>query len=239
MATNFPTSLDTLTNPSSGDQLNSPDHAGQHADANDAIEALEAKVGVNSSAVTTSLDYLVTQANAWGGSGFESGEYYGTPSNTNTATSTTRTTGQVSYTPFFCDRTQSFDRIAVRSGGALTGTVTVRLGIYNNTNKKPSTVLLDAGTVAATAVSTVYSITINQSLSAGWYWLAAVVTATTGTNSMWSLLDIASFNQSAPNAAFNGWNPAYTQSGVTGTFDTATSLSGNSSYSILVALRAV
>lgn len=61
MATNFPTSLDALTNPTSSNTLNSPDHAGQHSDANDAIEALEAKVGINSSAVTTSLDYRTTQ----------------------------------------------------------------------------------------------------------------------------------------------------------------------------------
>ena len=59
MATSFPSGLDALTNPTSSDGLNSPDHAGQHADANDAIEALEAKVGVNSSAVTTSHDYLI------------------------------------------------------------------------------------------------------------------------------------------------------------------------------------
>lgn len=57
MAINYPTSLDTLTNPTSGQGLNSPSHATQHADANDAIEALEAKVGANSSAVTTSHDY--------------------------------------------------------------------------------------------------------------------------------------------------------------------------------------
>ena len=60
MATSFPSGLDALTNPTSSDGLNSPDHAGQHADANDAIEALQAKVGVNSSAVTTSLDYKVS-----------------------------------------------------------------------------------------------------------------------------------------------------------------------------------
>lgn len=62
MAINFPTSLDTLTNPAAGDTLNSPAHATQHADANDAVEALEAKVGINSSAVTSSLDYKVTNA---------------------------------------------------------------------------------------------------------------------------------------------------------------------------------
>ena len=59
MATSFPTSLDSLTNPVAGDTLSSPSHAGQHADANDAIEALQAKVGVNSSAVNTSIDYWI------------------------------------------------------------------------------------------------------------------------------------------------------------------------------------
>ena len=59
MATSFPSGLDALTNPTSSDGLNSPDHAGQHANVNDAVEALEAKVGVNGSAVTTSLDYMV------------------------------------------------------------------------------------------------------------------------------------------------------------------------------------
>lgn len=61
MATNFPTGLDSLTNPAAGDTLANPSHSDQHANANDAIEALEAKVGVNSSAVTTSLDYKVSQ----------------------------------------------------------------------------------------------------------------------------------------------------------------------------------
>ena len=60
MATNFPTSLDTLTNPLATDTLDSPPHDEQHADANDSIEALQAKVGVDGSAVTSSLDYRVT-----------------------------------------------------------------------------------------------------------------------------------------------------------------------------------
>ncbi len=64
MATNFPNSLDSLTNPATTDQLNSPSHAAQHANANDAIEQLQAKVGVNSSAVTTSHDYKIAQLEA-------------------------------------------------------------------------------------------------------------------------------------------------------------------------------
>jgi hypothetical protein len=39
--TNFPGSVDVLTNPSSGSLLTSPSHASQHADVNDAVEAIE------------------------------------------------------------------------------------------------------------------------------------------------------------------------------------------------------
>src|SRR3990167_634999 len=45
-ATNFPTSLDTLTNPAGTDSVATVSHSGQHSNANDAIEALEAKLGI-------------------------------------------------------------------------------------------------------------------------------------------------------------------------------------------------
>lgn len=48
-ATNFPTSLDTLTNPASTDSVSTVSHSSQHANANDAVEALEAKVGITAS----------------------------------------------------------------------------------------------------------------------------------------------------------------------------------------------
>lgn len=59
MATNFPVSLDSLSNPIGSNTLNSPSHSSQHSNANDAIEAIQAKVGADNSAVTTSLDYKV------------------------------------------------------------------------------------------------------------------------------------------------------------------------------------
>lgn len=57
----YPTTLDAFTNPTGAQQTDDPTvlHSTQHAQANDAIEALEAKVGVDSSAVTTSIDYLL------------------------------------------------------------------------------------------------------------------------------------------------------------------------------------
>lgn len=62
MSTSFPTGLDSLANPAASDAQSSPSHAGQHSDINDAMEAVQAKVGVNTSAVTTSLDYLTKTA---------------------------------------------------------------------------------------------------------------------------------------------------------------------------------
>ena len=61
MATNFPSGLDSFTNPSATDSMDSVSvpHASQHANLNDAVEALEAKVGVDGSADTDSLDYKV------------------------------------------------------------------------------------------------------------------------------------------------------------------------------------
>ena len=67
LATNFPTSLDTLTNPDGTSSLSSPSHAQQHTNANDAIEALQTKVGVNGSASTTSIDYRLGQLESGGG----------------------------------------------------------------------------------------------------------------------------------------------------------------------------
>jgi hypothetical protein len=61
MATNFPTSIDSLTNPASTDSLDTPSHSTQHINSNDAIEAIQAKVGVDNSAVTTSHDYKISQ----------------------------------------------------------------------------------------------------------------------------------------------------------------------------------
>ena len=65
MATNFPNSLDSLTNPSSSDEL--VGHSQQHANENDAIEALQVKVGVDGSANTTSIDYRLAQLETGGG----------------------------------------------------------------------------------------------------------------------------------------------------------------------------
>ncbi len=49
MASNFPSSIDSFANPLSSDNLDSPSHSGQHADANDSIEKIETKLGIGAS----------------------------------------------------------------------------------------------------------------------------------------------------------------------------------------------
>jgi hypothetical protein len=63
MATTFPTALDTLQNPTSTTPTNSStlSHAAQHANANDAIEAIQSKIGIDSSTDVNSIDYKLRQ----------------------------------------------------------------------------------------------------------------------------------------------------------------------------------
>ncbi len=123
MSINFPTSLDTLTNPVGTDPVTSPDHAVQHANANDAIEALEAKVGVTSSAVTSTHDYKL--------SGVSAGDKAVSKTGTETLTNKTLTT------PTIADFTNSTHTHQNNAGGGqlvatsvfASGTVpTARLG---------------------------------------------------------------------------------------------------------------
>ena len=62
MATSFPTSLQDLdaTRGTTGQTLASPNHITHHALEDDTLEALQAKVGADSSVVTTSHDYKLS-----------------------------------------------------------------------------------------------------------------------------------------------------------------------------------
>lgn len=61
MPTNFPTSLDAITNPTSLNYLDDTGvvHADLHSNVNDAIEAMQDKIGIDNSLDATSLDYLL------------------------------------------------------------------------------------------------------------------------------------------------------------------------------------
>lgn len=120
---NFPTSLDTLTNPSSSDTLDSPSHSGQHSDINDAVEALETKVGVNSSAVNTTHDFKL--------SGISDGDYASSIAGTETLTNKTLTSPVIN--------------------GAVTGTMTPPKTFYGANFIAPEGFLLNGKIVPSVA----------------------------------------------------------------------------------------
>lgn len=66
MASNYPTSIDSFTDPLTNSPLNNPSHAGQHQDLNDAVEKLETKLGIGSSPASAASNKAVLVANGSG-----------------------------------------------------------------------------------------------------------------------------------------------------------------------------
>ena len=75
MAITYPTTLDVFTNPVASDLLTSPDHATQHANINDAVEALEAKVAIGNTVLGTYTAYTPTFTNLTVGNGTLAAQY--------------------------------------------------------------------------------------------------------------------------------------------------------------------
>lgn len=156
---------------------------------------------------------------------FRSGQYYG--ATYRSFGSGSRTEDTTFYTPLYVPSSVTADRIGITV--AVNGaTDSARLGIYNDTDGLPSTVLLDAGTVSVTGsgdVLTNFEITISQALTPGWYWLAANVQTTSGTQHeyyygvdlKWPQMPHSRFTTSVP--AYNG----YQEASITGAFATASS----------------
>jgi hypothetical protein len=190
----------------------------------------------------TDMDFTwITNTNVIPATAPISGSYYLSPgSSVGGSTAVVNTTY---YLPILVPVTTTFDRIACMSFTSFSGTASVRLGIYNNSNGAPGTVLLDAGTVAITAASTMSAITISQSLSPGIYFMAAntVTAATTNTFYRYSnsagnpLLGANRTNISTANA-FEGFSQSVN---VTSGFATAVSPALSTTLSIMTAIRAV
>ena len=291
MATNYPTTLDTFTNPTSTDTLDSATvpHAAQHDNINDAVLAVETALGANLGNVVLPARSISTTAPLTGGGDlsanrtlavsagttsaagvlqltdstsststttaatpnsvktaydtgaakfqflpFRSGSYY---ANANFTVSTTAVANVTYYMPMYIPNSITLDRIQIFTFNTFSGTAVVRLGIYNDNGGVPNTLLLDAGTVSATAASTLYTVTISQAVTAGWYWMAFNTQTAATVNSFYG----TGQGTGIPNALYskvasggNGIN-SFSQTGVTGAFATAGTLSDSQSgYRIVV-----
>jgi hypothetical protein len=190
-------------------------------------------IWIDSDATTTEISPSLN-------AGYTSGEYYGIKNNgTGNSTPTEDVT---SYFRIYIPGTVTFDRIGCRTGTTFSGTALVRMGIYNHdySTDKPSTVLLDAGTVSCIALTTTYEITINQTLTQGWYWLAWNCQTAATTNTFLSLTnpDIAGPSSLVRYGSNFQSQDRWVQSGVTGAFATAGTLSSNTVAQAVI-LRAV
>lgn len=100
---------------------------------------------------------------------YVAGRYYTTQGLGGLTTSTS--TDRTFFTPIYIHDEQDFDRIGVEVTTG-TGSTDTRLGIFSNLNYKPDLLVLDAGTVETTSAAE-KTITINQTLEPGLYWLAS------------------------------------------------------------------
>jgi hypothetical protein len=180
---------------------------------------------------------------AWGtSSGFDpmlstkiAGQYI---KNVVATTSFTATANTTYYSPIFLPAFTA-DRIGFRTAaGTLLASGLTRLGIYNCnlTTGKPTTVLLDAGTVNTTGASSDFQITISQSISAGWYFMAFNTVSTwqpTAANASASLPFYNVVSDTLGGVPLS----SFRETGITGAFATAGTLISSSNQSPMVGLR--
>jgi hypothetical protein len=100
------------------------------------------------------------------------GRYY-SPSEDVTVGTLTMVLNRMWAVPFNVGRQVTLDRIGLEVTVAGTAGNVIRLGIYDTQAGLPGNRILDAGTVPGDAIATP-EIVINQALSPGLYWLAAV-----------------------------------------------------------------
>lgn len=170
------------------------------------------------------------------------GAYLKTASGTAaTASTITAVLNRTEYAPVYLP-TASFDRISIATASGFSGTASVRLGLYSisATTGKPSTVLFDAGTVSCTAASTTYEITISQSITAGWYYLACNMQSAATTSSFVSFGSGIINGVIAGSTNFTNTNTSgfFRETGITGAFATAGTLT-TATDSIVTGMRLV
>jgi hypothetical protein len=141
---------------------------------------------------------------------FRGGRYYTASKST---LQTSGGAGTIHFQPLFIPTTTTFNAIAARVVSYTTagGSVTVRLGIFNQSGGLPTTVEYDAGLVSLVAPisNTMMPIVGSFTLSPGWYFTAF---AQTGTASV-----AYSANQTADNSSFAYMLPLSTSDNLTQT----------------------
>lgn len=147
------------------------------------------------------------------------------------------TSGNMRLVPFYLDARTRFDRIAAELATASANS-TLRLGIYANDEQtgRPTTLILDAGTVDGTGSTGVLTITIDQTLDPGTYWLAAASQGA-GAGASWRQTGGIMVPFTTVFSASNFVNSALVQTGVSAALPNPAVVSTTTANGIAVALR--
>jgi hypothetical protein len=100
-----------------------------------------------------------------------SNNYYMSQKGTTTGLNGTAST--LFFSPIFIPNSVTINQMSFYAT-TITTSGSIRLGIYNDLNGSPSTLVLDAGLVAFT-VALANSVTVSKVLTPGWYWLCGVL----------------------------------------------------------------
>jgi hypothetical protein len=178
MASSYPGALDSFTNPTSTDAMDASAalyHDVQHANINDAVEAIEAELGTDpagaQATVKARLDNVShSQLGPWG-SGVYLSNHFG---NTNEAVTYGLSANWVYFVPLWIPVSATLDRIAIRvttGGGAGDN---CRIGLYGSDSAGGPTggATADFGEIDASGTG-VKELTISQAVNGGTYqWVA-------------------------------------------------------------------
>jgi hypothetical protein len=157
MATNYPGSLDSLTNPNSSDKLDNPSHSTQHANANDAIEAVEVKLGIGASSAGSASANQVLMAQSGGTTSWSN-----ITSITNAIISGGTVTDFISISPILTAPEEAINIVATASSGTVDAALKTSGVTFATANASGNWVLnfVGGGTVTASSL-----IAVGQSIS--------------------------------------------------------------------------
>ena len=191
MATNYPGSLDNFTNPTSTNTLDSPSHSLQHSDINDAVEAIENKLGVGTATPGTATAYFPLVAGTAGATSWTQLTASGITSGTATSGQvlTANGSGAVSFNPVPALSTNQFlhirdEKAATTQGGTFTNGAwrtrdlnTIKTNTITGASLASNQITLPAGTYfiqgypvsfrAEGNISRIYNITDSSQVSLG------------------------------------------------------------------------
>lgn len=145
-------------------------------------------------------------------------------------------TQSVEYaSPVFFHKAVTLNRLGV----AVTATAassTIRLGIRNDSDGVPGTVVLDAGTIDSASTTGEFFITISQALSPGWYWFTATPQGGAPSANIITAHNAYISGHTSYNTGFTGNQNAFTQTGVTGALGSTFTIS-NINFGVVVVAR--